>query len=132
MCESLCIEAANHDIKDRPHDAVHQPKGVAGIHYVRTEELGHLTCSQSYEDDRTFQLDDSTVSFRYRDYANVFPGWKDPRISEELPLRQYILATYNNEIAKKYNVKPSTKIPPSYSSRTLSEIKDQLKRDIAV
>jgi hypothetical protein len=29
-------------------------------------------------------------------------------------------------------VKPSTKIPPSYSSKTLSEIKEQLKRDTAV
>ncbi len=133
MCKSLCIEAANHDTEDRPHDAVHQPKGVAGVHYVVTEELGHMTCSQSYEEDGTFHLNnDLTVSYRYRDYAKVFPGWKDPRINEELPLRQYILAKYNNEIAKKYNVKPSTKIPPSYSSRTLSEIKEQLEREIAV
>jgi hypothetical protein len=73
-----------------------------------------------------------TVPYPYRDYAKVFSGWKDPRINEELPLRQYIFATYNNEIAKKYNKKPSTKIPPSYSSRTLSSIKEQLQREFEV
>ncbi len=57
MCNSLCIKAANHDTQDRPHDAVHQPGGVAGTHYVYTEELDHKTCSQSYEEDDTFHLD---------------------------------------------------------------------------
>jgi hypothetical protein len=133
MCNSLCIEAANHDTQDRPHDAVHQPGGVAGTHYVYTEELDHKTCSQSYEEDDTFHLDNNglTFAYPYRDYAKVFPGWKNPSINEELPLRQYILATYNNEMAKKYNVKPLTHIPSSYSSRTLSSMKKQLKKEIA-
>ncbi len=133
LCKSLCMEPANHDTEDRPHDAVHQPGGVSGFHYIQTDELWHFTCSQSYEENGTFHLNnDLTVTYRFKDYAKVFPGWKDPRIKEELPLREYILATYNKEIAQKYNLKPSTKIPPSYSSKTLSEIKEQLKRDIAV
>jgi hypothetical protein len=132
MCKSLCIESANHDIQDRPHDAVHQPGGVAGQCYMHTEELNHRTCSQSYEEEHSFYLNgDLTVAYPYRDYAKVFSGWKDPRINEELPLRQYILATYNNEIAEHYDVKSSTKIPPSYSSRTLSDIKGELERGIA-
>jgi hypothetical protein len=72
-----------------------------------------------------------TFAYPYRDYAKVYPGWKNPSINEELPLRQYILATYNNEMAKKYNVKPLTHIPSSYSSRTLSSMKKQLKKEIA-
>jgi hypothetical protein len=100
---------------------------------MHTDELVHRTCHQSYEENGSFHLNnDLTVSYRYRDYAKVFPGWKDPRINEELPLRKYILATYNKEIAQKYNKKPSTQIPSSYSSRTLSSIKEQLERDIAV
>jgi hypothetical protein len=133
LCYSLCIEAANHDTQDRPHDAVHQPGGVAGGYYLGTDELDHMTCSQSYEEENSFYLNgDLTVPYPYRDYAKVFSGWKDPRINEELPLRQYILATYNKEIAEIYNYKPSTEIPPSYSSRTLSSIKEQLEREIAV
>jgi hypothetical protein len=132
LCNSLCIEAANHDTQDKPHDAVHQPGGVAGQSYMHTDELVHRTCHQSYEKDGSFHLNnDLTVSYRYRDYAKVFPGWKDPRSNEELPLREYILATYNKEIAKKYNKKPSTQIPSSYSSRTLSSMKEQLEREIA-
>jgi hypothetical protein len=133
MCKSLCIEPANHDTEDRPHDAVHQPGGVAGLSYRHTDDLVHTTCHQSYEKDGSFYLDgDYTVEYPYRDYAKVFPGWKDPRINEELPLREYILATYNNEIAQKYNKKPATEIPPNYSSRFLYDIKEQLERDIAI
>ncbi len=118
MCKSLCIEAANHDTQDRPHDTIHQPGGVAGLSCVGTEELNHRTCrhaiNESYEEDGSFYLNgDLTVDYPYRDYAKVFPGWKDPRIIEELPLRQYILTTYNKEISKEYNVKLSTEIPSS-------------------
>jgi hypothetical protein len=113
--------------------AVHQPGEVAGVRYTRTKQLDHKTCSQSYEEDGKFHLDnDLTVDYPYRDYAKVFSGWKDPRINENSPLREYILTTYNKEIAKKYNVKLSTQIPSSYSSRTLSSIKEQLQREIAV
>jgi hypothetical protein len=132
LCESLCIEAANHDIQDRPHDTIHQPGGVAGLSCAGTEELNHRTCHQSYEENHKFYLNnDSTVSYRYRDYAKVFPGWKDPRINENSPLCEYILATYNIEIAERYNKTPSTQITPSYS-RNLSSIKKKLQRDIAV
>ena len=72
---------------------------------------------------------DYTVKYKFRDYAKVFRGWKDPRINDELPLREYILATYNEEIAKKYNLKPADDIPASYF-RDLSSIKEQLERDI--
>ena len=130
-CKSLCIEAANHDTKEKAHDAIHQPSGVVGFHYIDSKKLFSTTCSQSYEKDGGFYLNgDETVEYKYRDFATVLPGWKDPRINEELPLREYILATYNKEIAKKYNLKPADDIPASYS-RDLSSIKQQLKRDIA-
>jgi hypothetical protein len=77
---------------------------------IHTEELDHTTCSQSHEEEGKFFL---KGDFRFdccrlslqRDFAKVFLGWKDYRIDEELPLRQYISAEYNNKIAKKYNKK---------------------------
>jgi hypothetical protein len=57
------------------------------------------------------------------------PGWKDPRINEELTLREYIFATYNEEIAKKYEKKPCANVPAKYF-RDLSTIREQLKRDM--
>jgi hypothetical protein len=129
MCGSLCIEAAGHDTNLRPHDAVHQPAGIAGVRSVDTQELVSTTCSQSYINDGTFRFSkDETVLHKYRDFAKVFPGWKDPRINEELPLRQFILFKYNEDIAKKYNVKPCPKIPPEYV-RDLSNIRETLIRE---
>jgi hypothetical protein len=131
MCKSPCIEAANHDTKEKPHDAIHQPSGVVGLSYRGSDKLISTTCSQFYEKDHIFYLNgDYTVEYKYRDFATVFPGWKDPRINEELPLREYILATYNKQIAKKYNQKPADDIPASYSPN-LSSIKERLKREIA-
>ncbi|XP_046636048.1 uncharacterized protein LOC124314746 [Daphnia pulicaria] len=128
LCKSLCIEAANHKT---PHEAVHQPGGVAGVHFHRIDKLDATTCSQHYEQDDTFLFNnDPTVKYKYRDFATVFRGWRNPRIIEEMPVREYILATYNKEIAEKYKVKPSENIPASYF-RDLSSIKKQLERDIA-
>jgi hypothetical protein len=130
MCRSLCIEAFDHDTEHRPHDAIHQPGGVAGTNYRDTDELVHTTCSQSYEADRGFYLNkEDTVAKKYRDFSKVYPEWKDPRINEESPLREYILATYNNKIAEKYGLKPCRNVPASYF-RVLSTIKEQLKMDI--
>ena len=96
MCCSLCIESANHDTTLRPHDAIHQPGGIAGVHYKDILNLVHTTCSQSCEMDQEFYPDETlTVLRKYRDFADVYPGWKVPRINEELLLRQYLLTTYN-------------------------------------
>ncbi len=58
---------------------------------------------------------------KYKEFAKEFSGWKDPKIKEESPLREYILATYNKEIAAKYDVKPCPDVPASYF-RVLSSI----------
>jgi hypothetical protein len=130
MCKSFCIEAANHDPGLRPHNAIHQPKGIAGVYVLPTKELVADTCSQSFACNGTFckKVTDGTVH-KYRDFAKVFPGWNNPRINEELPLREYILATYNRDIARIYNVKPCPDIPARYF-RVLTTIKEQLKREI--
>ncbi|EFX66291.1 hypothetical protein DAPPUDRAFT_116524 [Daphnia pulex] len=100
--------SANHDTKLTPHDTIHQPGGIAGLNLNK----------------------DYSVFYNYKDYSKIFPGWKDPRIDEEMPVREYILATYNKQIAEKYKLKPSTNIPASYS-RNLSSIKEQLEGEIA-
>ncbi len=132
MCKSLCIEPANHDTQLRPHDAIHQPGGIAGYSYYSTEELVSSTCSQDFEQDRGFYIKENhTVRYKYRDYDKVFPEWKNPKLQEELPVREYILATYNEDIAKKYNKKPAHDIPASYF-RDLKSIKKQLENDIQI
>ena len=129
-CRSLCIEPADHDTTLRPHDAIHQPGGIyVGIYSWSKRKLVHISCSQSCEMDGKFNPDtNSTVSRKYTEFAEVYPGWKVPRINEEIPIRQYILATYNKDIAKKYKLKPCSKIPSAYF-RDLLTIREQLTRD---
>jgi hypothetical protein len=130
MCGSLCIETANHDTNLRPHDAIHQPAGVAGMHFIKSLKLNYLTCSQSYECDATFILHETGQHvYKFRNFDKVFPGWKNPRINEELPVREYILATYNKDLAKKYKVKPCADIPSSFF-RDLATVKEQLTREL--
>lgn len=125
----MCIEASNHDTALRPHDAIHQPGGICGFHQINSKELVPNTCNESYENDWNFFLNgDLTVTYKLKNYGVVFPGWKDPRIHEELPLREYVLATSNEEIEKN-GLKPCQNIPAKYS-RNLASVKEQLKRDI--
>ena len=82
LCFSLCIQSANHDTKLRPHDAIHQPGGLRGMAYRDIRNLVSTTCSQSYEKGKGFYLGHNfDVKYKYKDYANVFPGWKYPRIA---------------------------------------------------
>ena len=129
LCKSLCIKPANHDPENDKHDAIHQPKGIAGFSYTEIDTLVETTCSQSFEDDGGFYL--ASVLYKYRNFDKVFPGWENPRICEDLPLREYILANYNEVIASKYNLKPCTNIPPQYRSRKLEYIRQELERETA-
>ena len=96
----------------------------------RTDQLKQTTCSQRYEEDGTIFFGDAdTVGKKYKEFAKEFPGWKDPKIKEESPLREYIVATYNKEIAAKYGVQPCPDVPASYF-RVLSTIKEQLKTQV--
>jgi hypothetical protein len=77
---------------------------------IYTEELDHTTCSTSHEEEGKFFLKgdfrfDCCRLSLHRDFAKVFPGWKDYRIDEELLLRDYISAGNKNKIAKTYNKK---------------------------
>ena len=127
MCRSFCIESANHDTDLRPHNAIHQPKGITGVHKKTCRQLVSTTCSQDYKLNETFLYNDKIYNFR--DFAKVFSGWANPRINEELPLREYIMATYNQDIAKMHNFKPCPDVPARYF-RDLTTIKEQLKKEI--
>ena len=131
LCKSLCIEVANHDTTHKPHDAIHQPGGIAGVYYRETGTLVATTCSESFINDEGFYKSrDDPVVHKYRDFSKVYPEWMDPKINEQMQLRQYILAIYNEDIANKYGFKPCTNIPAHFF-RDLISIRENLKKDTA-
>lgn len=131
MCSSFCMEAINHDTRIRPHDAIHQPGGLVGMYNVANMELFSNACNHGFEVDGKFFWNDSEV-YRYRDFSKVFIGWNDPRIFEEQPLGEYILATYNDRIAKKYGVKACEEIPLRFYTRNLAGIRAQLEMELGL
>jgi hypothetical protein len=137
ICKALCIEAANHDTRITPHDAIHQPAGIVGVSYRVGSDLPDqipnsliaTTCSQRYALDRSFYPNpDSEESYSFEEFFMVFPGWKNPLINEDVPLRQYIFAQYNDEIAEQYHQEPCVEIPRNYY-RDLWAVKKQLEMD---
>ena len=66
----------------------------------------------SYGIDAPFVIDgNNSVLYKYRNFGKVFPGWKDPLRKEALPLREYIFAIYNEDIAEMYGRDPYSNIP---------------------
>ena len=132
LCKSLCIEPLNHDTKLKPHEANHQPAGLTGFTFHATfygaYELDPTTCSQAYEKNEKFLL--AKKWYKYKDFSKVFPGWKAPQTNVTMPLREYIFAKHNKEIADRYNVRPCKSIPSAYDQHDLSTIREQLRRDI--
>ena len=129
ICRSLCMEMANHDTEKQPHDTIHQPRGLVGVHHPTDGELITTTCSEFKEHEGFFmdrRIDPLHHRHSFKDFSQLYPGWKTPSIGQDLQLRKYILATYNKDIAKKYGVKPCRDIPPNYSW-DLYTIQEQLK-----
>ena len=118
IARSVAVCASSRPITTQPSDRMTlfiNQGGLVGIYSRSKRKLVHISCSQSCEMDGKFNPDtNSTVSRKYTEFAEVYPGWKVPRINEEIPIRQYILATYNKDIAKKYKLKPCSKIPSAY------------------
>ena len=126
-CKSLCMEVANHNTKLKLHDTIHQPTGLAGVRDRTTKILRHKACSQ-YDDNEELYKNDEKLG-KFADYETIFPGWLKPKWAENWPLREYILANYNEDIAKLYGVLPSSEIPTEYK-RDLDCIRDNIQSQL--
>lgn len=126
-CKSLCMEPANHNTKLKLHDTIHQPDGLGGVKDRNTKILGHVACSQ-YEDGVTLYRGDEKLG-EFRNFETIFPGWMKPKFREHWHLREYIIANYHEDIAKRHGAKPCSGIPEEYN-RDLDCIRDHLQSQI--
>lgn len=83
-CQSTCTRPSLHttdasDIK-KLHSCTHQPLGLAGVGYHKTDELVGYSCAQSVEHSNRFR--DPRVKeeawVNYSDFCKVFPDWSLP------------------------------------------------------
>lgn len=127
-CGSQCLDSTNHDTKFQLHDTIHQPSGLKGIINLRTNELWPAACSK-YEDEQELYKNTIIKLGVFKDFETIFPGWKKPKWKESWPLREYIFTTYQEDIAKRYEVKVCREVPSDYK-RELSTIRENLEKEI--
>jgi len=132
LCRSLCIHPANHDTATVKHDTFHQPQGLTGGRWsleVRREELRgtlcHQTCSVDFLENNNFKFNGKWT--KYKDFCRVYPDWVDPKLTERLPLREFIFANYQEDLARKYARKQCVDIPVHYRHH-LETIRADLER----
>ena len=134
ICGSLCIHPANHDTSKIKHDTYHQPAGLNGFRFADSKSNSeivrntswHRTCSTSLLENCRFWHKVEYIP--YGDFSKIFPDWMSPRLMERLPLREYIFANYQEQIAEKYQIKKCVTIPADYYY-DLETIRSNLKRD---
>ncbi|KDO33894.1 hypothetical protein SPRG_01774 [Saprolegnia parasitica CBS 223.65] len=115
MCKCPCTKALGHvSSEDRSHDTHHQPQGLVGTYEY--EPLHYLvvdSCPTSVEKDADIVFRDGT-RHRYREFDKAFPDWAIPHATQPLPLREFIFAKYQKQLANKFKRPASIAIPPSY------------------
>ncbi|ETW07101.1 hypothetical protein H310_01744 [Aphanomyces invadans] len=115
-CFCPCTKALGHKLSDDPnealHDTYHQPKGIIGSYKVETGQLVAGTCPAAVEKDVYMVLEGGDRSFR--EFDKVYPGWAIPTKQEPLPLREYIFATYQAQLAEMHNKAKCVRIPREY------------------
>lgn len=129
-CGSQCFDSDNHDTELKLHDTIHQPSGLNGVHFTNSLILRELACSK-YQDTTELYRHDKKLG-KFKDFETIFPGWRKPKWKESWPLREYIFATYQEDIVKHYQrskVKACTDIPVEYK-RELSTIRENLEREV--
>ncbi|KDO16982.1 hypothetical protein SPRG_17296 [Saprolegnia parasitica CBS 223.65] len=115
-CQCPCTKALGHASKsvyDRLHDAPHQPSGLVGAYKSSTEELSPYSCAQSVVQGRWMKY--RGKSSRFKDFEKVFPAWATPHVTVHLPLREYIFADCQDELADMHDLRKCVDMPASYA-----------------
>lgn len=130
-CRCICIHPANHPSTIK-HNSFHQPIGVTGWRFhcddPQSEWHGTLvshTCSTGLTKGHKFWCNNKF--HKYDDFEKMYSGWSLPRLTERLPLREYLFATYHQEMAKMFHCKPCLNVPIKYH-HNLETIRSDLQK----
>ncbi|KDO24993.1 hypothetical protein SPRG_09723 [Saprolegnia parasitica CBS 223.65] len=116
-CRCPCTKALGHasvDDDDKLHDTYHQPAGLVGVPWTRTGILVSESCTTSVVNDNNVVFSDGK-SVPFKEFDTAFPGWAVPAVTQRLPLREYVFATYQDALAEQYGHSKCQDIPSSYN-----------------
>ena len=124
LCESPCFLEVSHN---GPHDTFHQPKGLVGMRYVEGKKLSADACNTTPLDHH-FRLHDGDGSWKYADFSKKFTNWMQPdRTKPVSDYREYLIRSYNKQIAAYYSVNPSD---ISVNAESLEVVINKIKRKV--
>ncbi|XP_028330765.1 interferon-induced very large GTPase 1-like [Gouania willdenowi] len=109
--------------------SLHRPQGLGRYIRVDTQKLVTDICSSSVISDGTFRCHQTNDQYHpYKDYKKIFLDWKiSPDVSLEASnYWKYVMTTYNQGFATKYNAEPA-EIPKSWYSISYKQAEESLK-----
>ncbi|OQR89188.1 hypothetical protein THRCLA_22726 [Thraustotheca clavata] len=118
MCGCPCTKDIDHisssEDDEIPHDTYHQPVRLCGRVYDESKKLVGKSCVQSTIDNVKLVLEDGT-KIPYKQFNKAFPfTWVIPHVNQNLPLREYIFANFQVDLAIYYNKPKCSSIPRKY------------------
>ncbi|KAK2720925.1 hypothetical protein QYM36_004718 [Artemia franciscana] len=123
LCASLCFLEVSHN---GSHDTFHQPDGLVGWRYVESNKLSAMACN-STPLDHNFILQNGE-EWKYAYFSNKFTNWMQPdRTKPVSDYREYLIRSYNKQIADYYSLKPSD---ISVNAESLEVVMDKIIRKV--
>ena len=131
FCKGLCDKTVG-DHEGGHSTRIHRPQGITGYHDVNTKILENRICTTLVDSDRQFRnVDTSNEWHPYKEYQKVNDDYKSWAIPPDASFEastywKWFMATYAQELANYYHVKPP-EIPLAWKSITFEEAREQLR-----
>ena len=126
-CGAPCFKPFNHT---GHHDFFHQPSGVVGSSWFKTNLIVHETCRDHFLRNDRFTMDGGKSWHSFSEYPDLHNYEIPGGASKRNVLSEYLMSKYHNEIARYYNIKPNPPVPVAYSEYSLEDIKKAINKTI--
>ena len=133
FCKGLCDQTVR-DHEGGHSTRIHRPQGITGYHDINTKMLLNSICTTLVDSDWRFKnVDTSNQWHPYKEYQKVndyYKSWAIPPDAsfEASTYWKWFMATYAQELANHYGVKPP-EIPLAWKSITFKEAREQLREE---
>ncbi|XP_034471318.1 up-regulator of cell proliferation-like isoform X1 [Hippoglossus hippoglossus] len=127
FCAVACVRGGG---KHSVHEAsLHRPNGLDAREWFHSKKLATDICSSFVASDNLFTCG-AVKGGRvpYKNYKDIFPDWNIPPDGsyEASDYWKYVMATFNEEFAKEYGVKPAD-IPTTWKNISRLQAEQSLK-----
>ena len=110
-CRLPCNKSLGHYSQDSRHNCDHQPAGLVGVMWVKSNKLVGFSCSEMVATGRSMSfrnIFDVKRSVPYADFDKEYPKWMLPcEVNKKSRVRKYLFQEHNKAIADHYGLNES-------------------------